>query len=130
MNVVQNLQRFLIKYGFRCINEQKLEENSLHDDPGLLPFPFSFSVSIIYIDIVQPVHITCTLYTCHEVCIHTCTFMCMHCSLDVDYCSHCMYCDCVCLYYRDSWLCGELELASRTKRLRPTSICCMYMYIA
>ena len=39
MNVVQNLQRFLIKYGFRCINEQKLEENSLHDDPGLLPFP-------------------------------------------------------------------------------------------
>ena len=36
MNVVQSLQRFLNKYGFRCINEQKLEENSLHDDPGTL----------------------------------------------------------------------------------------------
>ncbi|CAI8037287.1 Prodigiosin synthesizing transferase PigC [Geodia barretti] len=36
MNVVQSLQRFLNKYGFRCINEQKLEENSLHDDPGFL----------------------------------------------------------------------------------------------
>ena len=36
MNVVQSLQRFLDKYGFRCINEQKLEENSLHDDPGTL----------------------------------------------------------------------------------------------
>ena len=35
VNVVQGLQRFLNKYGFRCINEQKLEENSLHDDPGL-----------------------------------------------------------------------------------------------
>ena len=34
LNVVQSLQRFLNKYGFRCINEQKLEENSLHDDPG------------------------------------------------------------------------------------------------
>ena len=36
LNVVQSLQRFLNKYGFRCVNEQKLEENSLHDDPGRL----------------------------------------------------------------------------------------------
>jgi hypothetical protein len=36
MNVIQSLQRFLNKYGFRCINEQKLEENSLHDDPGFV----------------------------------------------------------------------------------------------
>ena len=34
MNVVQSIQRFLNKYGFRCINELKLEENTLHDDPG------------------------------------------------------------------------------------------------
>ena len=36
LNVVQSLQRFLNKYGFCCVNEQKLEENSLHDDPGRL----------------------------------------------------------------------------------------------
>ena len=32
--IVHSLQRFLKKYGFRCINELKLEEKTLHDDPG------------------------------------------------------------------------------------------------
>ena len=36
MNVVQSIQRFLNKYGFRCINELKLEEHTLHDDPGFV----------------------------------------------------------------------------------------------
>ena len=35
--VVQALARFLDKYGFRCINELKLEEKTLHDDPGATP---------------------------------------------------------------------------------------------
>lgn len=34
VSVVQSIQRFLNKYGFRCINELKLEEYTLHDDPG------------------------------------------------------------------------------------------------
>ena len=33
-NVVQTMRLFLARYGFRCINELKLEENTLHDDPG------------------------------------------------------------------------------------------------
>lgn len=33
MNVVGSIRRFLVKYGFRCINELKLEEKTLHDDP-------------------------------------------------------------------------------------------------
>ena len=33
-NTVAAIQRFLAKYGFRCINELKLEESTLHDDPG------------------------------------------------------------------------------------------------
>ena len=50
MSIIQSLLRFLDKYGFRCINEQKLEENSLHDDPGrvyasLLLLPPSLSSS-------------------------------------------------------------------------------------
>ena len=36
LNVVQSIQRFLNKYGFRCINELKLEEHTLHDDPGFV----------------------------------------------------------------------------------------------
>ena len=36
LNVVQSIQRFLSKYGFRCINELKLEEHTLHDDPGFV----------------------------------------------------------------------------------------------
>ena len=36
LNVVQSIQRFLTKYGFRCINELKLEEHTLHDDPGFV----------------------------------------------------------------------------------------------
>jgi pyruvate,water dikinase len=35
-NVVQTMRLFLARYGFRCINELKLEENTLHDDPGFL----------------------------------------------------------------------------------------------
>ena len=34
MNTIAAIQRFLNKYGFRCINELKLEESTLHDDPG------------------------------------------------------------------------------------------------
>ena len=34
-NVVQAIRIFLVKFGFRCINELKLEENTLHDDPGM-----------------------------------------------------------------------------------------------
>lgn len=30
-----SIKMFLNKYGFRCINELKLEENTLHDDPGM-----------------------------------------------------------------------------------------------
>ena len=33
-NVVQAMRMFLARYGFRCINELKLEEQTLHDDPG------------------------------------------------------------------------------------------------
>lgn len=33
-NVVQAMRMFLARYGFRCINELKLEEHTLHDDPG------------------------------------------------------------------------------------------------
>ncbi len=33
-NVQSMLSDFLDKYGFRCINELKLEENDLHDDPS------------------------------------------------------------------------------------------------
>ena len=36
LNVIQSVQRFLNKYGFRCINELKLEEKTLHDDPGFV----------------------------------------------------------------------------------------------
>ena len=36
VNVVQSIQRFLNKYGFRCINELKLEEKTLHDDPSFV----------------------------------------------------------------------------------------------
>ena len=36
LNVIQSIQRFLNKYGFRCINELKLEEHTLHDDPGFV----------------------------------------------------------------------------------------------
>lgn len=32
--IIHSLQHFLKKYGFRCINELKLEEKTLHDDPG------------------------------------------------------------------------------------------------
>ena len=35
LNTVAAVQRFLAKYGFRCINELKLEESTLHDDPGM-----------------------------------------------------------------------------------------------
>lgn len=35
-SIVQSIQRFLNKYGFRCINELKLEESTLHDDPGMV----------------------------------------------------------------------------------------------
>lgn len=31
--VIQGFYTFLDKYGFRCVNELKLEENDLHDDP-------------------------------------------------------------------------------------------------
>lgn len=31
--ITQNFNAFLEKYGFRCVNELKLEENDLHDDP-------------------------------------------------------------------------------------------------
>ena len=34
--MVQSIQRFLAKYGFRCINELKLEEHTLHDDPSFV----------------------------------------------------------------------------------------------
>lgn len=34
-NVVLSIRMFLNKYGFRCINELKLEEKTLHDDPGM-----------------------------------------------------------------------------------------------
>ena len=34
-NVIQAMRLFLARYGFRCINELKLEENTLHDDPGV-----------------------------------------------------------------------------------------------
>ncbi len=34
--MVQSIQRFLVKYGFRCINELKLEEHTLMDDPGFV----------------------------------------------------------------------------------------------
>jgi rifampicin phosphotransferase len=30
------LEEFLDRYGFRCVNELKLEENDLHDDPGFV----------------------------------------------------------------------------------------------
>lgn len=33
-NIVQAMRMFLARYGFRCINELKLEEHTLHDDPG------------------------------------------------------------------------------------------------
>lgn len=36
LNVIQSIQRFLKKYGFRCINELKLEEHTLHDDPSFV----------------------------------------------------------------------------------------------
>ena len=36
LNVIQSIQRFLHKYGFRCINELKLEESTLHDDPSFV----------------------------------------------------------------------------------------------
>ncbi|XP_064399663.1 rifampicin phosphotransferase-like isoform X2 [Halichondria panicea] len=36
VNVVQSIRRFLSKYGFRCINELKLEEKTLHDDPSFV----------------------------------------------------------------------------------------------
>ena len=36
LNVIQSIQRFLKKYGFRCINELKLEEKTLHDDPNFV----------------------------------------------------------------------------------------------
>ncbi|NDD91789.1 hypothetical protein EBZ37_06865 [bacterium] len=32
----ERMDSFLDKYGFRCINELKLEESDLHDDPGFL----------------------------------------------------------------------------------------------
>ena len=53
MNVVQSIQRFLSKYGFRCINELKLEEHTLHDDPG-------FVLNTIAGEYAHAV--TCTLY--------------------------------------------------------------------
>ena len=34
--MIESIQRFLNKYGFRCINELKLEENTLHDDPSFV----------------------------------------------------------------------------------------------
>ena len=30
-----SIRMFLNKYGFRCINELKLEAKTLHDDPGM-----------------------------------------------------------------------------------------------
>ena len=36
MNVIESIQRFLKKFGFRCINELKLEEYTLHDDPSFV----------------------------------------------------------------------------------------------
>ena len=34
--MIESIQRFLNKYGFRCINELKLEEKTLHDDPSFV----------------------------------------------------------------------------------------------
>lgn len=36
LSVINSILTFLDKYGFRCINELKLEENTLHDDPGFV----------------------------------------------------------------------------------------------
>jgi pyruvate,water dikinase len=33
LSIIESILKFLDKYGFRCINELKLEENTLHDDP-------------------------------------------------------------------------------------------------
>ncbi|XP_065909543.1 rifampicin phosphotransferase-like isoform X2 [Dysidea avara] len=35
-NVLLSIRLFLKRYGFRCINELKLEEKTLHDDPGFV----------------------------------------------------------------------------------------------
>ena len=54
LNVIQSVQRFLSKYGFRCINELKLEEHTLYDDPAFV------------IDIIGGTYI---MYVVHEVAV-------------------------------------------------------------
>ncbi len=43
-NVLSHFEEFLDKYGFRCANELKLEENDLHDDPS-----FAINAVVSYI---------------------------------------------------------------------------------
>lgn len=67
LNVVQSIQRFLNKYGFRCINELKLEEHTLHDDPGFVLNTIAgeyvhVCVHCTYIVHVYVIQCTCTVY--------------------------------------------------------------------
>ena len=58
LNVIQSIQRFLNKYGFRCINELKLEEHTLHDDPGFvldtIAGQYRYELTCVYACIIQP----------------------------------------------------------------------------
>ena len=55
--VLHQIQDFLTKYGFRCVDELKLESKTLHDDPGTVEICWSqFSLVVLYLLI----HTACT----------------------------------------------------------------------